>query len=643
MADYATGNPLTVETGRTMNGWLNKCLLLLVVIQPLNARAETLEIPVALEQAFLQQLISQQLFAGDSAQPLRVWDDGKQCNLLELSEPELSLQAGEVLTRTVARARIGTAVAGRCVSVLNWQGFVEITQVPVLGVDPGTVQFRVTDSRVYAEDGESAGAVGKVWDWVKRHAHPRFERLRVDINPLLSEIRTLLPMAYPDQPEPLRKILQSVALSAVAAGAEKLTLQMKIDLPPGLVSESEMGDQPPLTQNEIERWERSWQQWDAFITYFIKQAGHETMAPDIRADLLTVLIEARRDLLPVLSGPVKPGVDPVPELFTATWQRLKPVLRDLSEQLPPESALRYITFISAGDALTAIESVGTQTGFTLNADALRRLARLANPNLTIDPLQYRTDVDPEMREIFGFGAPIPRIPPAPQSLLTNDGMPLTMRGAFGGMLLGIVPTLVLSDSHYRTLLERLNGWVPTIAVLDEYLPLMQQLLDRIVGLTLNNKPLDNEYKGIFRPLVLATAWQESCWRQYVNQGGEIKTIRSKAGAIGVMQVNQYVWRGFYEIDGLLNDVGYNALAGAEILHHYLTDYAIVRSEHKHAGGLDNLARATYAMYNGGPRQMTRYRQEQTAKSLRLIDQSFWKKYQQVQKGDPLAVAACYSG
>lgn len=626
-----------------MKRWLDKCLLLIMVTLPLHGRAESLEVPVALKQGFLQQLIIQQLFAAEAGQPVRVWDDGKDCNYLELSDPELTLEESKVRTRSAASAQIGTAIAGRCMSVLDWQGLIEIVQAPALGIDPGTVRFRVIDSKVYATDGESAGAVGTVWEWVKRHVHPRFERLQVDINPLLTEMRTLLPMLYPDQPEPIKKILQSVALNGVTVEAEKLRLQLKLDLPRGFASTPELDDQPPLTQSEIERWERSWQQWDAFVTYFIKQAGHEAVTAEIRTDLLAVLIEARQDLLPILTGPVQPGVDPVPELFVTTWQRLEPVLRGLSEQLPPNAALRYLTFMAAADALSAIEAVGTQTGFTLSADALRRLARLANPSLAIDPLQYQIDVDPDLRDVFGFGPPIPRLPLRPQSSLPTDTMQWSPHGAFGGMLMAALPTLVLNDNHYITLVERLNGWAPTISVLDEYLPLMQQLLDRIVGLTLNNKKVEREYIGLFRPLVLATAWQESCWRQYIKQGDEIKTLSSNAGAIGIMQVNQHVWRGFYELDALLNDVGYNALAGAEILHHYLVDYAIPRKEDQHSGGLDNLARAAYAMYNGGPRQIDRYRREQTKRPLRLIDQSFWKKYQQVQEGDPLVVSECYTG
>ena len=123
--------------------------------------------------------------------------------------------------------------------------------------------------------------------------------------------------------------------------------------------------------------------------------------------------------------------------------------------------------------------------------------------------------------------------------------------------------------------------------------------------------------------------------------GKLETIHSGIGAVGIMQVNTRVWRGFYEVDGLYKDTGYNSRAGSEILHHYLRDYAIRKGEHLAQGSADSLARATYAIYNGGPAHMRRYRNPKARRSLRAIDQSFWEKYQAVKQGDVLGVARCY--
>ena len=71
----------------------------------------------------------------------------------------------------------------------------------------------------------------------------------------------------------------------------------------------------------------------------------------------------------------------------------------------------------------------------------------------------------------------------------------------------------------------------------------------------------------------------------------------------MMQINGRVWRKVYDLDRLVDEVDYNVNAGIEILTHYMVDYAIRRGEHEQPGGDDNLIKATYAAYNGGPRRL----------------------------------------
>ena len=116
---------------------------------------------------------------------------------------------------------------------------------------------------------------------------------------------------------------------------------------------------------------------------------------------------------------------------------------------------------------------------------------------------------------------------------------------------------------------------------------------------------------------------------------------SPVGALGIMQINGRVWRGLYDLDRLTNDIGYNVNAGAEILEHYLVDYAIRRGEHRQPGGDENLIRATYAAYNGGPGQLARYRRQDTPAQLRSIDKLFWDHYQKLKTDGWPEVSTCY--
>jgi hypothetical protein len=189
-------------------------------------------------------------------------------------------------------------------------------------------------------------------------------------------------------------------------------------------------------------------------------------------------------------------------------------------------------------------------------------------------------------------------------------------------------------------LSRLNRWAPTRDDVREYLPLVRQVLEEATRLTLAKQSLDDDFHQLYGWLVLATAWKESCWRQFIRIGDRLQPMRSPVGALGIMQVNPRVWRGFYDVKGLGQDIAYNSRAGSEILLHYLRDYAIANAEHTTTGSVDNLARATYAMYNGGPGHRTRYRRK-SSKGLRRIDDSFWDKYRRIKSGDVMAVMECY--
>jgi hypothetical protein len=115
------------------------------------------------------------------------------------------------------------------------------------------------------------------------------------------------------------------------------------------------------------------------------------------------------------------------------------------------------------------------------------------------------------------------------------------------------------------------------------------------------RDLDPSYQRLFRNLVLTTAWQESCWRHYVvSDDRKLVPLRSGSGDVGLMQINERVWRGFYDQQRLRWDIDYNSSAGAEVLIDYLLKYAIRKGEHQQPGGISNLARASYSAYNGGP-------------------------------------------
>ena len=188
--------------------------------------------------------------------------------------------------------------------------------------------------------------------------------------------------------------------------------------------------------------------------------------------------------------------------------------------------------------------------------------------------------------------------------------------------------------------RKLNNWVPSTEDMDTYLPLVADVLNDAVRVQLGKDELEPRFHEVFRQLVLTAAWQESCWRQFAVKDNKRVPLKSGSGDIGLMQINERVWRGLYDLQGLRWDMVYNARSGADILEHYLIRYSIRHREHETTGSIDNLARSAYAAYNGGPRAYDRYRRSKASGHGQKVDTLFYEKFRAVKSGEGAPVKAC---
>jgi hypothetical protein len=306
--------------------------------------------------------------------------------------------------------------------------------------------------------------------------------------------------------------------------------------------------------------------------------------------------------------------------------------------LPKQTAQQYTAFIVAMDKLSALGELGFRLGLVrLSPDVLRGLARTLEPALAVDPVAYNLDVDSTLRTLLGFGLSLPVPKPSPaveHSWLRKPMFRFDHRHLFRTI------ELVRTASAAEPDVAKLNQWVPEPEEVGVYLESVRDLLKDVGAEVLGEGEIANEFRILFIHTVLAAAWQESCWRQFVKKGDKLVPLSSPSGDVGLMQVNRHIWRGVYDIKGLSTDIEYNGRAGSEILSYYLTRYAIKNNEHKKPGG--HLARAIYAAYNGGPGNLARYRAKNRLLAIKKIDDLFWEKYQAVSSGNELAVERCYS-
>lgn len=205
-------------------------------------------------------------------------------------------------------------------------------------------------------------------------------------------------------------------------------------------------------------------------------------------------------------------------------------------------------------------------------------------------------------------------------------------------LVGVACAAESPAPAFTDLNKRLNQWVPNSKELDQYGQIIGKLLATSAREQVKNAGLEPRYAVIYQHLVPATAMIESCWKQFTRKDNKIVALRSPAGGIGIMQINQHVWRGFYNIERLQGDVAYNIQAGNQILMRYFKQYGIkIAKENQND---DHAARAAYAAYNAGPRAGRRFMKADASARQKRVDNHLWNLYRKVAAGGSADVARC---
>lgn len=592
-----------------------------------SANAKPVHLPLDIPHSFIEAMLRSQVYRGPggTATPL---DDGSGCNYLVMREPHVDTNRELLRIRSKAEARVGQAFGGQCLVLLSWTGIVETHQRLVVDKAHPALHLEVVDSRLLTPEGAAARGTDTLWKWTKEQVHPQLEAVSVDLAPPLADLKAMLPLFLTKQShQQVQTMVESVRFTAVRPTPRGVQADLLLEVPEAASPPERVLPEPALSAEQIARWEAYLDSWDGFFTFVVKHAAADTMASDLHAELLEILLDTRYALAEVFATPARPGFDPVRAIFLDTWERLAPVLQQVAASQPETAnTLHYLAFVTSGDALRALDQLGPSVGLDVSLEGLRRFARVMAPEDTADPLAADLDVDVELRRRFGFGAPLPPPEQNPDDL---------------DLLNWLIPPAWGAEIMDKATLKRLNSWAPNYKDIDSYLPLARDLLRKTSEQTARERQLNTQYHGLFNTMVLATAWQESCWRQYVKRAGKLRALRSPSGSVGIMQVNARVWRGFYDVKGLRGDIAYNARAGTEILLHYLVDHAIKKGEHTKTKKVENLARASYGAYNGGPRELTRYRSAKSTAREKRVDADFWDKFQKIRNGNELAVSQCF--
>lgn len=596
--------------------------------------------PLSVETPVIREALVRELF-NDPKERAVFWGTPGDCSFFFLEDPKVAGEVDRLKVTARGEARLGADLGESCLSPLGWTGVIELFEKPRL--DGWTLRFEVVDSNLFDERHQKSMLTGQLWDRLKESVQPRFGAVSVDLSGPFRELRDFLPTVFPQSHmAEARAALDSMRPVSVRALPQGIVVEAAFE-----IADSGPSPQPteaPLTEPEIEAFTARANQWDAFVTFVVKTLGAKTLSANARRALLATLLDARQQIVESLSAP-QHREDPVRQLFVNSWQRLRPVAGEIARELPGAEAVQVLTFLAAGDALRALDQVGPSLGIEVSADGLRRMARMIAPEATSDPLDYEPDVDPSLRQLLGFGSPLREEPlpsdPAPPADATPspDLTPMSWWKPRRWFL--------PAEAAASAPLDRSSDWQGWVAERDPdvnaYVKRVAVLLAGVSSRVIEREKRPSGDADLFRKLLVATAWQESCWRQFVVKHDAVTVLRSSRASVGMMQVNERVWRGFYEVDKLRWKVAYNAEAGAEVLLRYLDLAREARGTAKPAPA--EFARAVYAGYNGGPSQLDRYLDPKSrGKALsRVVDTLFGAKFAAAGDGVEKRVATCLVG
>lgn len=591
--------------------------LVLVLLPTPAARAETavVSVPVSIEYPLLRHLLVRQLFRTPDG-TREILNDPKECNRILLSDPGIGAQGDDLEITAKVQAELGVDVFGKCLDLIHWQGGVVFLGRPAIQPGARSVKLEPRKTWLIAGDGSKIFS-GRLWDAGNASLMSFFGSFVLDLTPQLQSLGALLPDVLPRRSaEQLQATIDSLNLSQLAVSADGLELAVNFEVE--ALAEAPAPAPAELTPEELQQLESQWQMMDALLVGAVKHYASATHLQALRSELLDILIDSRYRLRDVLTQPPSRDNDAVRSWFIDSWHRLSPVVRSIAEEQDGQEQLLWFSTVTAGDALYALNQLGSTVGLEISTEGLRRLARMISAGQVDELLRYSEDLDPDLQRLLRED--IDSAEPDTSALRLNFSLfPRAFAEAPG---------------------ESINQWLPVKGKLATYLPKVESLLEKAADKTLQRHKLEGVHRDTYEKLVLATAWQESCWRQFVVVNKRIEPLRSSSGDIGLMQVNERVWRGFYDLQKLRWDISYNSRAGSEILLDYMVKYALKRGEHKQPGGIPNLARASYSAYNGGPGQVARYRSAKVPAVNRKVDSSFWDKYRQVDAGKARNVARC---
>jgi hypothetical protein len=639
---------------KTISGFLITALLILsvpVLFSPIQARAstKTVSLPISIDYQLLKSIIIKTAYT-DPSQSAILLNENDGCMKITISEPSIKEESSQILFETKVRVVAGTFILNNCVLPIEWEGYLALVQKPILD-SKWNLSFHTVDSTLYDKHHRSSKITGVVWDLTKTYVYEYLESITINLAPPVLELKSVLVECYPiDVQAHVKKMLESMRPGKIDPTPRALQIEILSEIAE-TYHEDKGIERELLSTEELEIFIDTWETWDSFLVHIITSLSKEALSETDRQILLDTLLETRYRFITGLSeGTVER--DFVREQFISAWYKLSPIFRNQLGDDPSKSLFGYLAFFSAADALTALDKISPTMGIEISRNGLIRLARLLSENKSLT-LDYSLDVNSELRKVLGLGAP-----PEASGPVTNmeeieiEGEELGFNedddSSFKKLILSIMCRSAWAKVDKPAItFKDIIPWVFSKKNFETYVDRVKTLLEEASDNALTDTKIEDRYHDLYRQIVLSTAWQESCFRQFRVRERKVTYLLSyNHTSVGLMQVNERVWRGMYDRQHLRWDIQYNAAAGCEILEIYIRKYTLDRIKKMKVGMTlddDTFARIVYAMYNGGPGQFEKILKRNIEGTFYSSDKLYFEKYSWVKSNQWANIRKCLIG
>lgn len=610
------------------------CFLLLHDGTTVYGATETVRLPITIDISLLRSLIVKQAYT-ETGEKATVLDRNNGCNRVVLSNPQIAVENDHLRFQTTIQIDWGTPVGENCFVPLAWEGNIVLWQRPVIN-EAWRLSFTTYDSQLSALHRQSGGLAGFVWDQVKGVVHGYLDQVSIDLAPPVKDMKDfLLPMFAPAYQEKARHFLASIYPEQPQVRKRSLLIHVLAEAETG--PETKIAETPPKASPQaLAGLMDIWQTMDGFFVHLIDTLTGQQISPDDQQILTNTLLTVRYAFEDALNSQELSN-DFIRNRFVWAWLQLEPLFRRYLVHGPEDNILGYLAFFTAGDALAVLDNFGPSMGIEISRDGFYRLAELIESGPVSD-LKTGPGVNALLRKAFGLGPPLQVAPPTEETIeeepKTKENPPtskLQLPHWLRTLPFSLCATAWAGEYRQPSLSE-IRRWSTEFSKNEALLGRVGKILDDASSKKWNKKlslPVDLSW---FKKTVITTAWQESCFRQFHVKNKKITYLLSyNQTSVGVMQVNERVWRGIYDIQKLRWDPRYNALAGSEILSLYLDRY-ISKEKNISKKGKRFLSVLLYSLYNGGPSQLKKFPKRYAAKKLYQSEKLYLAKLDKVHKG-----------